>query len=114
MMEDAPTQDTPPNVSTPSQGDPELEEPPVTAIAEKQLEKKRRTKKNLYKQSAKDLKEDFLYDQIAETRRATIGDGYVEFTKHFTYLGTNVSYNLNDDYDISQRITNTFQSMWVH
>ena len=111
MMEDAPTQNTPPNVSTPSQDDPELEESPETTIVEKESEKKRRKKKNLYRQSTKDLKEDFLYDQIAETKRATIGDGYVEFTKHFTYLGTNVSYNLKDDYDISQRITKAFQSM---
>ena len=59
MMEDAPTQNTPPNVSTPSQGDPELEESPETTIVEKELEKKRRKKKNLYRQSTKDLKEDF-------------------------------------------------------
>ena len=47
MMEDAPTQDTPPNVSAPSEDGPELEEPPATAIVEKQVEKKRRKKKNL-------------------------------------------------------------------
>ena len=62
---------------------PELGESPPGTMAEKQMEKKKLKKRALYKQSAKDLKEDFLYDQIAETRRATIGDGYVEFTKHF-------------------------------
>ena len=75
------------------------------------MEKKRQKKKVLYKQSAKDLKEDSLYDQIAETRRATIGDGYVEFTKHFIYLESYVSYNLKDDYDINPRITKAFQNM---
>jgi len=75
------------------------------------VEKKRQKKKVLYKQSAKDLKEDSLYDQSSEMRRATIGDGYVEFTKHFMYLGSYVSYNLKDDYDISQRITKAFQNM---
>ena len=75
------------------------------------MEKKRRKKKGLYKQSIKDLKEDSLYDQSSEMRRATIGDGYVEFTKHFMYLGSYVSYNLKDDYDISQRITKAFQNM---
>jgi len=57
------------------------------------------------------LKEDSLYDQIAETKRAAIGDGYIDFTKHFVYLGSNVSYNLKDDFDISQRLTKAFQSM---
>ena len=40
LMEDAPTQHTPPNVSTPSQDDPELGESPEMTIVEKELEKK--------------------------------------------------------------------------
>ena len=86
-------------------------ESPVGAIVEKQKSKERRKKKVLFKQSTKELREDFLYDQIPETRRAKIDDGYVEFTKHFKYLGSNVSYNLKDDYNISERITKAFQNM---
>ena len=40
-----------------------------------------------------------------------VEDGYVDFCKHFKYLGSFVSYNLSDDYDISQRITKAYQMM---
>ena len=48
-----------------------------------------------------ELRQDFMYTQIPETQKAEVGDGYVEFTKHFCYLGSFVSYTLKDDYDIS-------------
>ena len=61
-------------------------------------------KKTRYKQSTEDINTDFLYDECAETNRAEIANGYVEFTKHFCYLGTYVSYDLKDDYDMRKRI----------
>ena len=80
-----------------------------TAI--KKATKRKKKKKELYKQSARDLREDFLYDNHAETQRATVDDGYVAFTKHFCYLGSLISYNLKDDFDISTRIKKANQNM---
>ena len=45
---------------------------------------------------------DELYDNSSETDRITIGDGFVDFTKHFKYLGSYVSYHMRDDYDIEK------------
>ena len=64
--------------------------------------RKRRKKKILYRQTPKDIREDYLCDIHPETRRAELDDGYVEFTKHVPYLGSFVSYNLKDDFDISK------------
>ena len=113
MLESTSTPDTAPTDETQSDTTPDIVigKSPIGAIVEKQKSKERRKKKVLFNQSAKELREDFLYDQIPETRRAKIDDGYVEFTKHFKYLGSNVSYNLKDDYDISERITKAFQNM---
>ena len=52
-----------------------------------------------------------MYDICADTQRATIEDGYIEFTKHFKYLGSHISYNLKDDYEIEQRATKAYQNM---
>ena len=49
-----------------------------------------------------------MYDICAETQRATIEDGYIEFTKHFKYLGLHISYNLKDDYEIEQRAAKAY------
>ena len=73
--------------------------------------KKRRKKKKLYRQSAKDVREDVVYKRHPETQRVDLEDGYVEFTKHFPYLGSFISYNLKDNYDISKRISKAFQNM---
>ena len=74
-------------------------------------EKKKREKIILYKQNARDVREDFVYDRHPETQRVDLDDGYVGFTKHFPYLGSFISYNLKDDFDISKRITKAFQNM---
>jgi hypothetical protein len=81
------------------------------SITIKKPAKRKKKKKKLYRQSARDLREDFLYDIHAETQRATVDDGYVAFTKHFCYLGSFVSYNLKDDFDISTRIKKANQNM---
>ena len=55
--------------------------------------------------------EDVVYKRHSETQRVELGDGYIKFTKHFSYLGSFVSYILKDDYDISKRISKAFQNM---
>ena len=49
---------------------------------------------------AKKIK-DQLYDVSPKIQQIQLEDGYVDFTKHFKYLGLYVSYNLRDDYDIN-------------
>ena len=99
---------TPPGSNTPRDtNNEELRECTANPIIENTS--KRRKKKTQYKQSAEDINTDFLYDECAE-----IGNGYVEFTKHFCYLGTYVSYNLKDDYDINERIKQASISMSIN
>ena len=73
--------------------------------------KKKSKQKKLYRQSAKDIREDVVDKRHPETQRVDLDDGYVEFTKHFPYLGSFISYNLKDNFDISKRISKTFQNM---
>ena len=47
---------------------------------------------------------DELYENSSETDRIIIGDVFVNFTKHFKYLGSYISYHMRDDYDIEKRI----------
>lgn len=47
---------------------------------------------------------DELYNNSEETNRIEIEDGFVDFTKHFKYLGSYISYHMRDDYDIKKRI----------
>jgi hypothetical protein len=54
--------------------------------------------------NAKTAREDHLYDDLAETQQFTVEDGFVTFCKHFKYLGSYISYNLRDDFDIETRI----------
>ena len=70
--------------------------------------RKRRKKKILYRQTPKDIRGEYLYNIYPETRRDELDDGYVEFTKHFPYLGSFVSYNLKYNFDISRQITKAF------
>ena len=52
-----------------------------------------------------------MYDRYSNTQRVDFEDCYVEFTKHFPYLGSFISYDLKDNFDISKRITKAFQNM---
>ena len=76
-----------------------------------QPKNKTRGKQNVYKEITDELYGDCQYGNYIETRNATVGNGFVEFTKHFKYLGSFVSYNLKDDYDIGQQLTNAYQHM---
>ena len=50
---------------------------------------------------------------MEETRDIKVADDFVSFTKHFKYLnlGSYVSYNLRDDFDIESRISSASASM---
>ncbi|KAL7552852.1 hypothetical protein ACHAWF_016100 [Thalassiosira exigua] len=54
---------------------------------------------------------DEIYDALEQTRPIQVAEGRVTFTKHFKYLGSYVSYNLRDDYDIETRLAKASQSM---
>ena len=51
-----------------------------------------------------------MYGELEETRPITVADGHVTFTRHFKYLGSHISYNLRNDYDIESRLTVTAAS----
>ncbi len=52
-----------------------------------------------------------LYDTSLNTQSIAVGDGYVDFTKHFKYLGSYISFDLTDDYNIDKRIAAANKSM---
>jgi hypothetical protein len=55
---------------------------------------------------------DAEYPTWAETQRIILeNDSFVDFSKEFTYLGSNTSYDLIDGPDIKRRITKASQSM---
>ncbi len=45
-----------------------------------------------------------LYDASPNTQRIMVVDGFVDFVKHLKYLGSYVSFDLTDDYDIDKRL----------
>jgi hypothetical protein len=51
-------------------------------------------------ESARTAREDVKYDELPETDRINIADGYVTFCWTFKYLGSCISYNLHDDDDV--------------
>ena len=66
-------------------------------------------------EKARIAREDKIYDDLEETQDLAIADGFVSFTRHFKYLGSYISYNLRDDYDIESRIAlQRLVNQWVH
>ena len=55
--------------------------------------------------------EDNLYDNCQETEIIKVGDGFITYCKIFKYLGSWISYNLRNDYDIEKRIAAASKSM---
>ena len=52
------------------------------------------------------------YDKDTETEDIILDkDGFIIFTKYFKYLGSFISFILNDDYDIAERIKKANQRM---
>jgi hypothetical protein len=52
-----------------------------------------------------------LYDTSPNTQRVAVADGHVDFVKHFKYLGSYISFDPTDDYDINKRIAADNKSM---
>ena len=54
---------------------------------------------------------DKVYGDFNETHRTEIGDGFFDFTKHFKYFGSFISYHMRDEYDIEQQIAEGSKAM---
>jgi hypothetical protein len=54
-----------------------------------------------------------MYFSSENTNRIYLSDGtsYIDFTAHFKYLGTFISFDLTEDYDINNRITKASREM---
>jgi hypothetical protein len=50
------------------------------------------------------MERENLYNTSPNTQRIEVADGHVEFIKHFKYLGSYISFDLTNDYDINKRI----------
>jgi len=51
------------------------------------------------------------YDNLAETAKITVADGFVSFTRTLRYLGSLINYSLRDDDDITARIASATAAM---
>ena len=56
-------------------------------------------------------RENVSYDGLEETQDIAVADGFVSFTRHFKYLGSYISYNLRDNFDVESRLASASQSM---
>ena len=45
-----------------------------------------------------------LYDDSPITNRAHSPDRFVDFCKHFKYLGSYISFDLTDDFDVNYQL----------
>ena len=54
-----------------------------------------------------------MYFASDNTNRIHLSDGasYIDFTAHFKYLGTYISFDLTEDFDINNRITKASREM---
>jgi hypothetical protein len=52
-----------------------------------------------------------LYDTSPNTQRIALAYGHVNFVKHIKYLGSYISFDLTDDYNIDKRIAAANKSM---
>ena len=60
---------------------------------------------------ARIARENVAYDKLPETQPVRVADGYVTFTRHFKYLGSYISYNLHDDFNVESHIASASQFM---
>lgn len=66
---------------------------------------KRANKQSNESKEANMTREDACYDRIDETQQIEVKDGFMTYTNYFKYLGSHISFNLRDNYDIKFRIT---------
>ena len=52
-----------------------------------------------------------LYDNYPITNRAHSPDGFVDFCKHFKYLGSYISFGLTNNFDVHHQLKTTNQAM---
>ena len=64
------------------------------------LRKKKQKEKKETREAARQRRIDIRYDALPATQQIEIADGYVTFCRTFKYLGSRISYNLQDDADI--------------
>jgi hypothetical protein len=65
-------------------------------------DKERRTKG---KERSRQEKEEELCDGLNEMQHIAVEDGFVTFCCHFKYLGSFVSFNLCDNFDVNKCVT---------
>jgi hypothetical protein len=68
-------------------------------LSQSKATKKKKEKEETW-ESAQQRKIDAKYDALPETQQFDIADGYVTFCWTFKYLGSRISYNLQDDADV--------------
>ena len=56
-------------------------------------------------------REEITYDNLPETRLIVVKDGFVTFCRHFRYLGSWISFYLQEDHDITKRLAVANTSM---
>jgi hypothetical protein len=59
----------------------------------------------------KQKERETLYNTSSNTQRIVVPDGYVDFVKHFKYLGFYISFDLTDDHNIDKRIATANKSI---
>ena len=91
-----------------SEGGKAIENRPVFNRNWKKKEKKEYSKKAA---KVKEEQESTFYFSMEETKPVDVADGFITYTMHFKYLGSFISYNLLDDFDINTRIDKANQSM---
>ncbi len=52
-----------------------------------------------------------IYNSSPKTNRIKVADGFVDFVKHFKYLGSFISFNLTDNFDIYHQISTANKAM---
>ena len=56
-------------------------------------------------------REETTYDNLSETRLIVVKDRFVNFCQHFKYLGSWISFSLQEDHDITKRLATANASM---
>jgi len=56
-------------------------------------------------------KDNIAYDNLDETAKFTVADGFVSFTHTFCYLGSLINYSLRDNDNITARIASATAAM---
>jgi hypothetical protein len=73
--------------------------------------KPRRVPKNKTFSTMSQKEREALYNFSQKTNRIKVADEFVDFVKHFIYLGSFISFDLTDDFDIDHRISTANKAM---